>query len=139
MDRLIYVAMTGAKNIMSQQASVSHNLANATTDGFRAEIHRFRTAAVQGEGLPTRAFAVDSSIATDFSPGTLVQTGKIDPIPILLFGRDFWNRVVDFEALVEEGVIAPSDLKLISWVETAEEAWTIVEQFYSDEDAPGCE
>ncbi len=70
---------------------------------------------------------------------TLVQTGKIDPIPILLFGRDFWNRVVDFEALVEEGVIAPSDLKLISWVETAEEAWTIVEQFYSDEDAPGCE
>jgi uncharacterized protein (TIGR00730 family) len=38
---------------------------------------------------------------------TLVQTGKIKPIPILLFGRDFWNRVVDFEALVEEGVIAP--------------------------------
>jgi hypothetical protein len=69
---------------------------------------------------------------------TLVQTGKIKPIPILLFGRDFWNRVVDFEALVEEGVIAPSDLNLITWVETAEEAWAAVEAFYADTQAPGC-
>ena len=63
---------------------------------------------------------------------TLVQTGKIQPIPILLFGRDFWNRVIDFEALVEEGVIAPSDLNLISWVETAEEGWATVEAFYEE-------
>ena len=67
---------------------------------------------------------------------TLVQTGKIKPIPILLFGRDFWNRVVDFEALVEEGVIAPSDLNLITWVETAEEAWAAVNAFYEERDAP---
>lgn len=67
---------------------------------------------------------------------TLVQTGKIDPIPILLFGRDFWNRVVDFEALVEEGVIAASDLGLITWVETADEAWAAVEQFYAGADMP---
>ncbi|MCB2013652.1 MAG: TIGR00730 family Rossman fold protein [Sphingobium sp.] len=70
---------------------------------------------------------------------TLVQTGKIDPIPILLFGRDFWNRVVDFEALVEEGVIAPSDLRLINWVETAEEAWDVVEAFYEKEGEPSCD
>ena len=70
---------------------------------------------------------------------TLVQTGKIDPIPILLFGRDFWNRVVDFEALVEEGVIAASDLALITWVETAEEAWGAVEQFYADTNLPACD
>ncbi len=69
---------------------------------------------------------------------TLVQTGKIKPIPILLFGRDFWNKVVDFEALVEEGVIAPSDLKLITWVETAEEAWAAVEAFYVDSGEPNC-
>lgn len=69
---------------------------------------------------------------------TLVQTGKIKPIPILLFGRDFWNKVVDFEALVEEGVIAPTDLNLITWVETAEEAWAAVESFYAESDAPGC-
>lgn len=69
---------------------------------------------------------------------TLVQTGKIKPIPILLFGRDFWNKVVDFEALVEEGVIAPTDLNLITWVETADEAWTAVKAFYAESDAPGC-
>jgi len=70
---------------------------------------------------------------------TLVQTGKIDPIPILLFGRDFWNRVVDFEALADEGVIAHSDLDLINWVETAEEAWAVVEAFYEKEGEPGCD
>ena len=69
---------------------------------------------------------------------TLVQTGKIKPIPILLFGRDFWNKVVDFEALVEEGVIAPTDLNLITWVETADEAWAAVKAFYAESDAPGC-
>ncbi|MGD9810424.1 MAG: TIGR00730 family Rossman fold protein [Sphingobium sp.] len=69
---------------------------------------------------------------------TLVQTGKIDPIPILLFGRDFWNRVIDFEALVEEGVIAPTDLRLITWVETADEAWAAVETFYEKESDPDC-
>ena len=70
---------------------------------------------------------------------TLVQTGKIDPIPILLFGRDFWNRIVDFEALADEGVIAHSDLDLINWVETAEEAWAVVEDFYDSEGEPGCD
>ena len=64
---------------------------------------------------------------------TLVQTGKIQPIPILLYGRDFWNRVVNFDALVDEGVIAPSDLNLITWVETAEEGWAAVESFYGAE------
>jgi uncharacterized protein (TIGR00730 family) len=63
---------------------------------------------------------------------TLVQTGKMKRIPILLFGREFWTRVVNFEALAEEGVISPRDLDLISWVETAEEAWAVVERFYVD-------
>src|SRR3989337_3944793 len=46
---------------------------------------------------------------------TLVQTGKMKPIPILLFGKEFWTRVIDFEALCEEGVISPVDLELITW------------------------
>ena len=50
---------------------------------------------------------------------TLIQTGKVRPLPILLFGRDYWNRVVNFEAMVEEGVIAPHDLDLIHWSEDA--------------------
>ncbi len=57
---------------------------------------------------------------------TLVQTGKMAPIPILLFGRDFWRTVVNFDALAAEGVIAPIDLQLFRFVETAEEAWEAV-------------
>ncbi|MBR0552872.1 LOG family protein [Stakelama marina] len=65
---------------------------------------------------------------------TLIQTGKIDPIPVLFYGRDFWNRVVDFEALCEEGVISPRDLDLITFVETAEEGWEAVREFYRKRD-----
>lgn len=57
---------------------------------------------------------------------TLIQTGKVRPLPILLFGREFWERVVDFHGLVEEGVISPHDLDLITWCETADEAWDAV-------------
>ncbi len=62
---------------------------------------------------------------------TLIQTGKIKPIPVLLFGREFWEKVVNFEALVDEGVIAARDLNLFHYVETAEEAWAIVQDFYA--------
>src|SRR5690554_115291 len=61
---------------------------------------------------------------------TLVQTGKMEPLPILLFGKEFWNRVINFEALAEEGTISPIDLNLFQFVETAEEAWQIIEEFY---------
>jgi len=61
---------------------------------------------------------------------TLVQTGKMKPIPILLFGRDFWTRVVDFEALAAEGTVSRADLGLITWCETAEEAWSHIAAFY---------
>ena len=57
---------------------------------------------------------------------TLIQTGKVKPMPILLFGREFWDRVINFEALVEEGVISPDDLDLFHWCENAEEAWDFV-------------
>jgi hypothetical protein len=60
----------------------------------------------------------------------LIQTGKMKPIPILLFGGDFWKRVVNFEALAEEGVINPEDLDLFTPVETAEEAWEAIRRFY---------
>ncbi len=61
---------------------------------------------------------------------TLIQTGKMKPIPILLFGKEFWNRVLNFEAMAEEGVINHADLALFHWVETAEEAWAKVVDFY---------
>ena len=61
---------------------------------------------------------------------TLIQTGKVRPLPILLFGREFWERVVDFEGLAEEGVINKHDLDLITWCESADEAWDAVCRHY---------
>jgi len=61
---------------------------------------------------------------------TLIQTGKMKPIPILLYGREFWERVINFEALAEEGTINPADLDLFRWCETAEEGWEHVSRFY---------
>jgi uncharacterized protein (TIGR00730 family) len=62
---------------------------------------------------------------------TLMQTGKITVMPVMLFGEAFWRRVVNFDALVEEGVISPTDLDLIHFVETAEQAWAVVQEFYA--------
>ncbi|MDO8925595.1 MAG: flagellar basal-body rod protein FlgF [Sideroxyarcus sp.] len=76
MDRLIYTAMTGASHILQQQASVSQNLANVNTPGFRATIDTFRAVPLQGEGLPTRTFVVDSTSGTDFRPGVMQMTGR---------------------------------------------------------------
>ena len=63
-----------------------------------------------------------------FETLTLVQTQKVNAIPILLFGRAFWERVINFNALVEEGTISPKDLDLFQFVETAEDAWNIISQ-----------
>ena len=65
---------------------------------------------------------------------TLIQTGKIKPMPILFFGKEFWERVVDFHALAEEGVIGIDDLNLFQFVETAEEAWDIIQSYYPNGD-----
>ncbi|TNE49377.1 MAG: LOG family protein [Sphingomonadales bacterium] len=61
---------------------------------------------------------------------TLIQTGKMKPIPIILFGKDFWTRVVDFEAIAEEGTISKKDLDLFHWCENAEDAWCHIAEFY---------
>jgi uncharacterized protein (TIGR00730 family) len=63
---------------------------------------------------------------------TLIQTGKIQPIPVLLYGKEFWQRVVNFDALVEEGVVSAKDLEIFSYCETAEEGWECVQRFYQD-------
>ena len=63
-----------------------------------------------------------------FETLTLIQTGKVTPIPVLLFGQKFWERIVNFDALVEEGTISAKDLQLFQFVETAEEAWEAIAQ-----------
>jgi uncharacterized protein (TIGR00730 family) len=70
---------------------------------------------------------------------TLIQTGKIKPLPIVMFGADYWNRVINFQALVEEGVISARDLDLFKFVETAEEAWSYVcDHYLGTEQMPEC-
>ncbi len=65
-----------------------------------------------------------------FEVMTLVQTGKCRKRPILLFGRDFWSRLIDFDLLIDTGMISPGDVSLFHYVESAEEAWTLLEREY---------
>jgi len=67
---------------------------------------------------------------------TLVQTGKSRMRPILLFGREFWTRLIDFDLLIETAMIAPEDVNLFHFVETAEEAWALLVSEYGY-DQPG--
>jgi flagellar basal-body rod protein FlgF len=76
MDKMIYVAMSGAKQVMQQQATVANNLANLSTTGFRAQLSSFRAAETIGDGAPTRAFVVDATHGADFTPGAIQQTGR---------------------------------------------------------------
>jgi len=85
MDRLIYTAMTGAKGTMDQQAAVSNNIANAASTGFRSQMHKLRAVEIQTEALRTRSFAVDASIANDFTPGPIQYTGR--PYDVAVEGK----------------------------------------------------
>jgi flagellar basal-body rod protein FlgF len=80
MDRLIYTAMTGAAQTLGRQAAVAHNLANATSTGYRAEEHRLRAVQVLSANSPaplaTRAFTVDASTYSDYSSGPMQYTGR---------------------------------------------------------------
>ena len=84
MDRLIYTAMTGAKHAFLQQAGVAQNLSNASTVGYRAMEHKFRAVPIQGDGVPTRAFVVDASVADVFEQGPLMATGR--PLDVAVQG-----------------------------------------------------
>jgi hypothetical protein len=65
-----------------------------------------------------------------FETLTLIQTGKSNRVPVLLFGAEFWHRLLNLEVLVEEGAIAAEDLQLLRFVETAEEAWEEIAAYY---------
>ncbi|AGA89860.1 TIGR00730 family protein [Thioflavicoccus mobilis 8321] len=67
-----------------------------------------------------------------FETLTLIQTRRVDPVPVLLFGEAYWRRIIDFDALVDEGAIGPGDIELFSYVETAEEAWNRIAAFYAE-------
>ncbi|TVO75278.1 flagellar basal-body rod protein FlgF [Sedimenticola selenatireducens] len=76
MDRMLFVAMSGAKETMLAQSSNSNNLANATTPGFLADLQQFRSMPVFGDGYPTRVYGMSERPGTDFKHGAVVHTGR---------------------------------------------------------------
>ncbi len=76
MDRMLYVAMTGAKETLLAQGAVNHNMANANTTGFLADLQQFRSMPVIGAGHPTRVYAMSERPEVDRTPGTMDHTGR---------------------------------------------------------------
>jgi flagellar basal-body rod protein FlgF len=76
MDRMLYVAMSGAKETLISQANASNNLANANTTGFLSDLNQFRSMPVFGAGHPTRVYAMGERPGSDFRPGGINSTGR---------------------------------------------------------------
>src|SRR5882762_10442470 len=87
MDRGLYVAMTGAKQIMQAQAVNNHNIANSSTTGYRADGVAFTSEPIYGPGYATRVNAVAGDAGTDFSSGVMMSTGS--PLDIAVNGKGF--------------------------------------------------
>jgi len=62
---------------------------------------------------------------------TLVQTRKSQPVPIVLFGSDYWRRLINIDLMLEEGVISPQDVELLHYTDSAQDAWDRIQRFYS--------
>jgi flagellar basal-body rod protein FlgF len=76
MDNMIYLSMSGAKAAMQRQEVLANNLANVSTNGFRAELAAFRAVPVQGSGASTRVYALESTVGASFEPGAVTTTGR---------------------------------------------------------------
>lgn len=113
MDRLIYLAMTGAKHIMEQQGNTAHNLANVSTTGFRAQLDSFRAVPVISDSMPTRAFVVDATVGADFTPGPLQQTGRSLDVALQGQGWIAVQREDGSEAMTRQGSLKTSENGLL--------------------------
>ncbi len=76
MDRLIYTAMSGAKQVLEKQATNTNNMVNANTTGFREQIDGFRAVPVSGKGLATRVQVEDETVTANYMQGSIRQTGR---------------------------------------------------------------
>ncbi|MEJ2480194.1 MAG: flagellar basal-body rod protein FlgF [Acidihalobacter sp.] len=85
MDRMLYIAMSGAKETMLQQENTTNNLANANTVGFKRSLEAFKAVPVDGPGYASRVYTQDQGIGTDFSSGPMVSTGN--PLDIAVKGQ----------------------------------------------------
>lgn len=88
MDRMLYVAMSGAKETLLAQASTNNNLANASTPGFQADLQQFRSMPVFGDGFPTRVYGMSERPGVDFKRGAIVSTGR--ELDVAIQGEGFF-------------------------------------------------
>jgi flagellar basal-body rod protein FlgF len=123
MDRGLYVAMTGAKQIMQAQAVNNHNIANVNTVGFRADAVSFVSQPIYGVGYPTRVNAVASDAGTDFSSGVMQSTGRDLDVALNgsgyiavqgIDGKEAYTRAGDLRVTVDGAVTTASGLPVLS-------------------------
>ncbi len=123
MDRGLYVAMTGAKQIMQAQAINNHNIANASTIGFRADGVGFTSEPVYGPGYASRVNAVAGDAGTDFSSGVVMNTNS--PLDVAVNGKGFiavrgadgkeaYTRAGDLQVTADGAVLTSSGFPVLS-------------------------
>ena len=123
MDRIIYTSMTGANAAAHRQAVLANNLANASTQGFRAEMSTFRSVPIQGEGSTTRVFALEATSGHSQTSGPLMNTGRnLDAMALGnawfgvqgLDGTEAYTRAGTFEVSNTGQLLTPAGLTVLS-------------------------
>jgi flagellar basal-body rod protein FlgF len=123
MDRLIYTAMSGANAAASRQAVLSNNLANATTNGFRAQLATYRAVPLRGEGATTRVFAVEATAGYSDKPGPAMRTDRSLDVMASgsamfgvqsLDGNEAYTRSGNFEISPDGTLVTGSGLPVLS-------------------------
>lgn len=122
MDRLIYLAMAGAKATMARQDLLANNLANASTPGFRAEMQAFRAVPVRGDGASTRVYTLESTVGHDDRPGPVSSTGRALDVAVqgkswlavqALDGTEAYTRAGALQVDPEGQIVTPSGLPVL--------------------------
>ena len=122
MDRLIYLSMAGAKATLQRQDSLANNLANASTNGFRAEMQAFRAVPVQGEGASTRVYSLESTIGSDTRSGPVQSTGRALDVAMqgnawlavqALDGTEAYTRAGSLQVNPEGQLVTPGGLAVL--------------------------
>ncbi len=122
MDRLIYLSMSAAKATMQRQEVLAHNLANASTNGFRAEIAAFRAIPVRGDGASTRVYALESTVGYNPQPGVVQPTGRNMDVAVrgnawlsvqALDGTEAYTRAGALEVNAEGLLVNGSGLQVV--------------------------
>jgi len=122
MDRMIYIGMSAAKEVMISQSLNNNNLANVSTTGFREDLAQQRSMSVFGPGLPTRAFAMSEKAGTNFIPGPIENTGR--PLDMAINqngwfavqakdGNEAYSRAGDFRTTPEGFLVTGSGLPVM--------------------------